>query len=1221
MSLSSPEHTPATPQDLRFTTLLQLMTEEFKDSIVTRALSHRGQLPEDVHAALAGAINREVRVQGFPNFPERALPGLLRPAILDALRESDPLAGAVLSAWLASHTSLQDAVTEHLCSSGVETRLPDFTGYQLREFWPSHEWMSKRDIILETHDGLDEDDVALMLCCVTGRMPSVIAEPPGEENLSMEQNILDQTLTYLEGLAVDSPEWEAVPGFLASVEAMNEANAAARASLASREALADAVSEFLDRHSSQLAYLELDDSGWTVPADFDPSFSSEALDLIRQLDELIATFESIDTQGPTFAETMRLLREREEVMHRIRSVKSELDAILAPANGPDHPPDRPSSDEVSPDEVPREPDLGRGDHSVTGPPETPEMSTDATLSALSLSDRTLDFEPGALDYPVVIDNSTDSVTIVPAANHLGATIEVFMESQDGHDARRLEPDGGVYSAENIPVGLTHILVSVTAEDGETARTYTLAVTREPSSDSTLTALVSSSGQIHFNPDLSEYTIEIADGVDELSLTFETAHNAARVELTLEGPDGDGIDALESGDGRCNISDLPEGRSILSLVVTAEDAATTRKYRVTLDRQASQVSDLVELMWSLVARDDLAGAYWISKTLAAQGKVPPSLPFLLKAVQGARWLSPDSEDFVEDLFKTESEISTPFDDDTQAMLGLAAALQPSITAPATNLLAWVVTPGCLPSLEGIVLPVRSFASQGHALRLEHIRGDEGQRLLDDLISEASSRAGGWLQDAEMRHHRLARATNVLRHLCADGGALKALLGPAADDRRDEVERVRNDIAALRQDAFRNEVIDDADRLILGSRPRPNIAGAARAWLQGGIGSACDLAARWCDLVERDNENQKQAENRWLSEQVSELRTQMASSSSTVLGELSGLASNSNSTGLTASAVCLARSILRLLEYLGIDEDLDLEPPMPSFLRDIETVVKSGGWEATGLAHADQLEIGLSRRLLWVLQVDLDDDGGPRDSEAPFNFDSLDIGSFSDDPPIDAVVRDRIEKGDFRFIDLLRPALAADPSDDVKTTHATDLAAARETLGEHLSSAWNDVNQAANDGVIEYEGARWNKFVHVLDDMDVKDVLNFNEAHDKLEAIQRLVGGERVRRREELIEEWQNLTGKPREETDVKVEFPEELSHTFELSSRDESLDIRVMEDCVSRIRNYQSGGRVDIGPAAEGTSRRTLEEFLGFCNEIGDRRPDFGHGGGLRNQVRRSTSEV
>ena len=646
------------------------------------------------------------------------------------------------------------------------------------------------------------------------------------------------------------------------------------------------------------------------------------------------------------------------------------------------------------------------------------------------------------------------------------------------------------------------------------------------------------------------------------------------------------------------SDVAEGRGVLSLVVTAEDGVTTRAYRINLARQASQRADHVELMWSLVARDDLAGAYWISKSLAAQGQVPPSLPLLLKAVQGARWLSPDSGDFVEDLFKTVKETSTPFDDDALAVLGLAAALQPIITAPATNLLAWLATPGCLPSLEGIVSPVRSFANEGHALRPEHIRGDEGRRRLDDLISEASSRAGSWLQDADRRHHNLVRATNVLRHLCGNGGALNDLLGPAAGDRRGEVERVRSDIEALRQDSFRSEVIADADRLMLGSRLRSNITGAARAWLQRGIGEACDLAARWCDLVERDYGNREQAQSRWLSDQVSELRTQIASASPTVLGELSGIALGSSRADLTASALCLARSILQMLEYLGIDEDLDLEPPKPSLVRELETVIKNGGQAAKGNAHTDQLEMGLSRRLLWVPHVELADDGRPLNPEDPVDLRHLDEDWFSDDSPVDAVVRARIENRDFRFIDLLRTALVADPTDDMNIAYATDLAAARETLGEHVSSTRDDVNQAANDGVIEYEGSTWNDFTNALNDMDVGKVLNFQDAHDTLEAIQTSVGEERARRREELIEDWEDLTADTVGDSDPEMAFIADLTSTFELASRDEPLDIRVMEDCVSRMRNYRSGDRIDLELASADASRETLEEVPRLLQRYG-----------------------
>ena len=1217
MSSSPFEQNLPTPQDLRLTTLMRLMSEEFTDAVVTRVLGHRGQLPDDVQARLATAINGKVRVQGFPKFPERALPGVLKPAIISELRESDLLAGAVLSAWFASHSNLRDAVTEHLRNRGIDVEQLDFAGHQLRDYWSSHEWISECDNILESHDDLDEDDVALMLCCVTGRMPSHTVEPPVGKDNSMDQNTLDQAVSYLEGLAVDAPEWEAVPGFLASVKELYEDNAAARKKQESRETLAAAVSEFLDRHSSQLAYIELDVSNWTVPVDFDASLASEALDRIQQVDGLITTFESIAIQGSTYAETMRLFGEREEVMHRIRSVKSELDVILTTADGPDDPPDRKGSGEHGADEMPVGPEPGVEEPSTPVQPEAPDLSSDATLSALNLSDLTLNFEPATFDYAVSLESGTDSVTIMPTANHPGATFEASMESQEGDDSRILEGDSGVYAVVDIPVGRTCIHVNVTAEDGETARTYALTVTRKPSNDCTLSTLGSSVEQIEFSPDLSEYAIEIPGDVDEMSFSFETAHEAATVESTLEGPDGAAVGVVVIDDGRCNITDLAEGRSVLSLVVTAGDAVTTREYRVNLARQAPPRTDHVELMWSLVARDDLAGAYWISKTLAAQGQVSQSLTLLLKAVQGARWLSPDSKDFVEDLFMTVSETPTPFDDDALGILGLAAALQPSIVAPETNLLAWLATPDCLPSLEGIVSPVRNFASQGHALLPEHIRGDEGQRQLDELIAEASSQAGGWLEDAGRHHHNLARATNVLRHLCADGGALKQLLGPAAGNRQVVVEKVRGDIEALRQDSYRSELIAEADQILLGSSPRSAIAGAARAWLQHRILEACDRAGRWCDLVERDHENRAQAQGRWLADQVSVLRTQIESACPTVLGELSAIAEGSERADLTGSARCLARSILRLLEYLGIDEDLTLEPPVPSLVRDLENVVTSGSPRAAVITNADQLELGLSKRLLWIPQIALADNGRPRDSGAPVNLDTPDVARFSGDTPIDEAVRARVEIGDFRFIDLLRTVLTADPTDDSNILFATDLAAAKETLREHLSSTRDGVNQAANDGVIEYEGSTWNDFTNALNDMDIAKVLNFQDAHDTLVAIQMSVGEERVRRREELIEDWEGLTEGPVGDSDLEVAFIAKLTRTFELASRDEPLDIRVMEDCVSRMRNYRSGDRTDLELASADASHETLEEFLSFCNGMGDRQPHFGHGGGLREQVHRA----
>ena len=202
------------------------------------------------------------------------------------------------------------------------------------------------------------------------------------------------------------------------------------------------------------------------------------------------------------------------------------------------------------------------------------------------------------------------------------------------------------------------------------------------------------------------------------------------------------------------------------------------------------------MWNLVAQDDLAGAHWLAKSLVAEGLVEPQLPVLLKAAQASRWLSPESSDYVEDLFEAVSDVEPPFSDDAHTMLALAASIQPSLVAPQTNLLAWLDSPICLPSIERIVSLVRDFANLGHALGPEYIQGDEWQRHLQELIAEASSNARKWLEDSSKRFHNFGRTNNVWRNLCADGGALRNLLGAVASDHRSSVAEVKEHIRELR-----------------------------------------------------------------------------------------------------------------------------------------------------------------------------------------------------------------------------------------------------------------------------------------------------------------------------------------------------------------------------------------------------------------------------------------
>ena len=63
-----------------------------------------------------------------------------------------------------------------------------------------------------------------------------------------------------------------------------------------------------------------------------------------------------------------------------------------------------------------------------------------------------------------------------------------------------------------------------------------------------------------------------------------------------------------------------------------------------------------------------------------------------------------------------------------------------------------------------------------------------------------------------------------------------------------------------------------------------------------------------------------------------------------------------------------------------------------------------------------------------------------------------------------------------------------------------------------------------------------------------------------------------------------------ESALEEDFLEGLTATFEMASRDDSLDIRVMEDCVTRIKSFRSGDSQDITPVRPVRALKTLDHF-------------------------------
>jgi len=201
----------------------------------------------------------------------------------------------------------------------------------------------------------------------------------------------------------------------------------------------------------------------------------------------------------------------------------------------------------------------------------PVPASDASLAALVLEQMTLSpaFSSGTTSYTATVANAIASTRVTPTTGNPAATVRV---------------NGAVVASgtSSDPIALVEgantITVVVTAQDGATARTYTVVVTRRPppSSNADLASLaltVASLDQI-FDPALSSYSASAGFlGVSTRALAVPADANAS---LQLNGAD---LTTGEPGP----VVPLVVGSNRLTLRVTAEDAITTRAYAIDVSR--------------------------------------------------------------------------------------------------------------------------------------------------------------------------------------------------------------------------------------------------------------------------------------------------------------------------------------------------------------------------------------------------------------------------------------------------------------------------------------------------------------------------------------------------------------------------------------------------------------------------------------------------------------
>ena len=196
-------------------------------------------------------------------------------------------------------------------------------------------------------------------------------------------------------------------------------------------------------------------------------------------------------------------------------------------------------------------------------------SSDATLKSLTLSGVNFgNFDPATTGYTASVVNDVTQTTVTPTTNDDGATYVVKLSGVTDDD--RVIP---------LSVGTNVITVEVTAEDGNTIKTYTVTVTRAapPSSDATLKSLTLSGVNFGaFDSATTGYTASVANDVDETTVTPTTNDDGATYAIKLGGvADDDGV------------IPLAVGKNVIAVEVTAEDGQTTKTYTITVTRAEAE----------------------------------------------------------------------------------------------------------------------------------------------------------------------------------------------------------------------------------------------------------------------------------------------------------------------------------------------------------------------------------------------------------------------------------------------------------------------------------------------------------------------------------------------------------------------------------------------------------------------------------------------------------
>ncbi len=233
-------------------------------------------------------------------------------------------------------------------------------------------------------------------------------------------------------------------------------------------------------------------------------------------------------------------------------------------------------------------------------------SIDPTLSNISLNNGTLvpAFAPGKTSYTAGVLNTVSNLKLTPTSTDGNATIKV-----NG----TIVASGTASGAIALNVGTNIITTVVTAQNGTTTKTYTITVTRALSSDASLSNILLSAGTLSpvFAKTSTSYTVSVPNTTTSITLTPTTTNGNATMKVNGT--------AVSSGTPSGQIT-LNVGQNTISILVSAQDGATTKTYTISVTRVPSINASLASMSPSVTPLSPIFAPATTSYTLAVKNSI-------------------------------------------------------------------------------------------------------------------------------------------------------------------------------------------------------------------------------------------------------------------------------------------------------------------------------------------------------------------------------------------------------------------------------------------------------------------------------------------------------------------------------------------------------------------------------------------------------------------------